>query len=72
VYTAPLPDAGTVRGEFPNEQGQLSGVVLQKQTTAVTLRLPVLEHAATVRVSNVKDAAHPTELGSVAYPQVQK
>jgi hypothetical protein len=72
LYTAPLADAGTVRGEFPNEQGQLSGVVMQKQTTAVTLRLPVLEHAATVRVSNVKDAQNPTELGSVAYPQVHR
>jgi len=72
LFTAPLADAGTVRGEFQNEQGQLSGVVTQQQKTAVTLRLPVLKDAATVRVSNVSDAAHPTELGSVAYPQVQQ
>jgi hypothetical protein len=72
LYTAPLADAGTVRGEFENEQGQLSGVVMQKQKTAVTLRLPVLEHAVTVRVSSLKDPEHPAELGSVAYPQVQK
>jgi hypothetical protein len=72
LYTAPLADSGTVRGEFPNEQGQLSGVVMQKRTTAVTLRVPVLEHAATVRVSSLKDPQHPSELGSVAYPQVQK
>jgi hypothetical protein len=72
LYTAPLADAGTIRGEFANEQGQLSGVVMQKQKTAVTLRLPVLERAVTVRVSSLKDPEHPTELGSVAYPQVQK
>lgn len=72
LYTAPLADAGTIRGEFANEQGQLTGTVTQKTKTAVTLRLPVLEHAATVRVSSLKDPEHPSELGSVAYPQVMK
>jgi hypothetical protein len=71
LYSAPLPDAATVRGEFPNDQGQLSGVTTQKQVAAVTLRLPLLKDAATVRVSKVDDAKGPSELGSVPYPQVQ-
>jgi hypothetical protein len=71
LYSAPVPDAATVRGEFPNDQGQLSGVTTQKQVAAVTLRLPLLKDAATVRVSKVDDAKGPAELGSVPYPQVQ-
>lgn len=72
VFSAPLPDASTVRGEFPNDQGQLSGVTRQKQVAAVTLRLPLLHDAATVRVSKLDDARGAIELGSVAYPQVKQ
>jgi hypothetical protein len=72
LYTAPLADSSTVRGEFENEQGQLSGVHVQKQVAAVTLRLPILKDAATVRVSSLKDAKGPSELGSVAYPKVEQ
>jgi hypothetical protein len=71
LYSAPLADAATVRGEFPNQQGQLSGVTLQRQVAAVTLRLPLLKDAATVRVSRLDDAKGPSELGSVPYPKVQ-
>lgn len=70
LFSAPLADAGTVRGEFPNAQGQLSGVTTQKQVAAVTLRLPFLADASTVRVSKLDDAKGAIELGSVAYPQV--
>jgi hypothetical protein len=72
LFTAPLADASTVRGEFEDAQGQLSGVHTQKQAAAVTLRLPVLKDAVTVRVSRLNDARGPTELGSVAYPKVQQ
>jgi hypothetical protein len=72
LFSAPLPDAATVRGEFPNDQGQLSGVTMQKQVAAVTLRLPFLTDASTVRVSKLDDAKGAIELGSVAYPQVKR
>ena len=66
LFTAPLADASTVRGEFEDGHGQLSGVHTQKQVAAVTLRLPVWKDAVTVRVSRLNDARGPTELGSVA------
>jgi hypothetical protein len=72
LFTAPLPDSSTVRGEFESEDGQLSGVHRQKTVAAITLRLPILKDAATVRVSSLSDAEGPTELGSVAYPKVQQ
>jgi hypothetical protein len=71
LFTAPLSDSSTVRGEFENGDGQLSGVHAQKRVAAVTLRLPILKDAVTVRVSSLDDAKGPTELGSVAYPKVQ-
>jgi hypothetical protein len=71
LFTAPLADSSSVRGEFENADGQLSGVHTQKQVAAVTLRLPILKDAVAVRVSSLHDARGPTELGSVAYPKVQ-
>jgi hypothetical protein len=71
LFTAPLADSSSVRGEFENADGQLSGVHTQKQVAAVTLRLPILKDAVAVRVSSLNDAKGPTELGSVAYPKVQ-
>jgi hypothetical protein len=71
LYSAPLPDASTLRGEFANEDGQLAGVTTHMQVTGVTLRLPLLEGAARVVVSKLDDGKRPSELGSVAYPQVQ-
>ena len=71
LFTAPLADGSTVRGEFENEDGKLSGVHTQKQVAAVTLRLPILKEGVTVRVSRLDEAQGPTELGSVAYPKVQ-
>lgn len=70
LYSAPLEDAATVRGEFPDANGQLSGVTAQKRVAAVTLRLPWLDAASEVRVVSVNDGAD-TELGRVAYPKVQ-
>lgn len=72
LYTAPLADSSTVRGEFANEDGQLSGVQVQKQVAAVTLRLPILKDAATVRISSLNGAKGLTELGSVAYPKAEQ
>ena len=70
LYSAPLQDASTVRGEFPDANGQLHGVTAQKQKTAVTLRLPWLDGASEVRVVSV-GASGDTELGRVDYPKVQ-
>ncbi len=68
LFSAPLEDATTVRGEFRDEKtGQLRGVTTQKDVAAVTLRLPWLEGARDVRVVNV---AADAELGRVAYPGV--
>jgi hypothetical protein len=68
VYSAPLEDAATVRGEFRDDNGQLIGVTAQKRVTAVTLRLPWLEGASEVRVVNVAESGD-DELGRVAYPR---
>jgi hypothetical protein len=69
LFSAPMEDAATVRGEFPDAQGQLRGVTAQKRVTAVTLRLPWLDDAAEVRVVSSSDGGE-TELGRVAYPKV--
>lgn len=69
LFSAPLEDAATVRGEFPDANGQLSGVTAQKRVAAVTLRLPWLDDATDVRVVRLSDGGE-TELGRVAYPQV--
>jgi hypothetical protein len=70
LYTAPLPDAATVRGEFRDgKTGELNGVTAQARVTAVTLRLPWLDAATDVRVVSVAQAGE-TELGRVPYPRV--
>lgn len=69
LFTAPLDDAATVRGEFADEKtGELRGVTTQKDVTAVTLRLPWLAGARAVRIVNV--AGGGVELGRIDYPQV--
>jgi len=70
LFSAPLEDAATVRAEFPDANGQLSGVTVQKRVAAVTLRLPWLDGASEVRVVSVKQGGD-TELGRVAYPRVE-
>lgn len=70
LYTAPLADGSTVRGEAVNEHGELTGARVQKERSSLTLRLPVLTHAATVRVSSLSDDRGAVELGSVPYPKV--
>jgi hypothetical protein len=69
LFSAPLEDAATVRGEFPDANGQLRGVTAQKRVAAVTLRLPWMNEAAEVRVVSLSDGRE-TELGRVAYPKV--
>jgi hypothetical protein len=69
LFSAPLEDAATVRGEFPNANGQLSGVTAQKRVAAVTLRLPWLDGASEVRVLSVSNGRE-SELGRVAYPRL--
>ena len=69
IVAAPMEDAATVRGEFPDAQGQLRGVTAQKRVAAVTLRLPLRDDAAEVRVVSSSDGGE-TELGRVAYPKV--
>lgn len=70
LYTAPLDDAATVRGEFADANGQLSGVTAQKRVAAVTLRLPWLDSATEVRVVSVNEGQD-SELGRVPYPRVE-
>jgi hypothetical protein len=69
LYAAPVKDTSEVRAEFPDAQGQLSGVRVKQQVAAVTLRLPLLKDAASVRVMSVEGPSE-TELGRVDYPQV--
>lgn len=69
LFSAPLEDAATVRGEFADEKtGELRGVTTQKEVTAVTLRLPWLAGAKEVRVVNA--VSGDVELGRVPYPSV--
>jgi hypothetical protein len=70
LFSAPLEDAASVRAEFPDANGQLSGKIVQKRVAAVTLRLPVLDSATHVRVVSTGEQGD-TELGRVAYPKVQ-
>ncbi|HVY30213.1 MAG TPA: hypothetical protein VHB79_26835 [Polyangiaceae bacterium] len=70
LYSAPLQDTSTVRGEFRDEKtGELQGHSLQQRVAAVTLRLPWLKDAAVVRVLDVS-GGNESELGRVPYPQV--
>jgi hypothetical protein len=70
LFSAPLADAATVRGEFPDANGQLSGVTAQKRVAAVTLRLPWLDGASRVRIVEASDSGD-SELGQVAYPGLE-
>jgi hypothetical protein len=70
LFSAPLEDAASVRGEFPDAQGKLTGVTVQKRVAAVTLRLPWLDGAAEVRVVSASSGGD-SELGRVAYPKVE-
>jgi hypothetical protein len=70
LYTASLRNAAEVRGEFPDQQGKLSGVTLQQPKAAVTLRLPLLDDARVVRVVDSEGPNGDVELGRVDYPQV--
>lgn len=69
LFSAPLADAGTMRADVPDEKtGELRSVTVEKDVTAVTLRLPYLSGAREVRV--VDAAGGERELGRVSYPQV--
>lgn len=70
LFSAPLEDAASVRAEFPDAQGQLSGKTVQKRVAAVTLRLPLIDRATDVRIVSVGESGD-TLLGRVAYPKVQ-
>ena len=63
-------DASLVRGEFADAAGQLHGVAARQKKTAVTLRLPWLAAATEVRLVALGRSGD-SELGRVAYPQVQ-
>lgn len=69
LFAAPLRNASEVRGEFPDQQGKLSGVRVQQPKAAVTLRLPLLEGAAVVRVLDNEGPNGEAELGRVDYPR---
>ena len=70
LFSQPLADTSQVRGEFPDEHGQLRGVTAQKAVAAVTLRVPWLAGAREIRIVELGERGD-TELGRVAYPQVQ-
>jgi hypothetical protein len=72
LHEGALPDAGLLRGEFKNADGSMESVTRRKASTAVTLRLPLLHEAATIRVL-ATDAANPAtmlEIARFAYPKV--
>lgn len=69
LFSMPLADAATTHADVPDEKtGQLRNVTVEKDVTAVTLRLPWLGGAREVRVVNASGGEQ--ELGRVAYPQV--
>jgi len=68
LYTAELPDAAALRGEFPGPDGQIQGVHLRASTTAVTLRLPLLPAATTVRLVDASAPGAGVEIARMAYP----
>jgi hypothetical protein len=69
LFSAPLADAGTMRADVPDDKtGALRSVTVEKDVTAVTLRVPWLAGAREVRVVNA--AGGDVELGRVQYPKV--
>jgi hypothetical protein len=69
LFSAPLANAATMHADVPDEKtGQLRSVTVEKDVTAVTLRVPWLAGAREVRVVNAEGGEQ--ELGRVAYPQV--
>lgn len=84
LHVQPLADPSFVRGEFHGPDGTIEAVRHQLEKTAFTLRLPLLEGAAQVRVlapaapslegeARAGDAAPPElmEVGSFAWPEVR-
>jgi hypothetical protein len=72
LYAAELPDAGALRGEFAGKDGQMESVNARKAKTALSVRLPILADAATVRIIDTSPANAPpggVELGRVTYPK---
>jgi hypothetical protein len=70
LFSAPLDDAATARGEFrDDETGELRGTTVNKPIAAVTLRLPLLEQAREVLLVRVGERGD-SELGRIPYPKV--
>ena len=71
LFSSPVEGSLELRGEFPDEHGELHGTTLQQSKTSVTLRLPWLEGASEVVLVS-HDRTGDSELGRVAYPQVTR
>jgi hypothetical protein len=72
LFSSPVDGSLEVRGEFPDEHGELHGTTVPQPKTSVTLRLPWLEGASEVVLVSHDRAAGDSELGRVAYPQVAR
>jgi hypothetical protein len=70
LFSVPVPDTSTVRAEFPDAQGKLTGRRIEQPVATLTLRLPLLKDAASVRVVKSDTPGPAAELGRVVYPQV--
>ncbi len=73
LYAVEMPDGSQVRSEGVGPDGQLQGVHVRKPKTAVTLRLPLLAHAASIRLvdtSALQSGGAAVEIGRFAYPSV--
>ena len=63
LFSAAIPPADELRGEFASADGGMRAVHFQRETFAFVLRVPVLEQGARIRLWN-----EDLELGIVAYP----
>src|SRR5689334_25148270 len=68
LFSVPVPDTSTVRAEFPDQQGHLTGTRVQQPVATVTLRLPILKDAASVRVVKSDAPGAEAVLGRVSSP----
>jgi hypothetical protein len=71
IFSLPVEGSLETRGEFPDAQGELHGVTVQRPKTSVTLRLPWLDGASEVVLWS-HDSTGDVELGRVPYPQAAR
>lgn len=75
LFTVGMPQKGELRGEFAAADGGIEAVHLSPEQFAFVVRVPLLKDAQRIRFWNERastTAPGGVELGSVAYPAVER